>query len=59
VVLIKQRIINFLREEEGMGTLEVLLIVAVLVAIALLFRGKIIEWVNTLLDKADLQIEQF
>ncbi|MGD9677845.1 MAG: Flp1 family type IVb pilin [Vulcanibacillus sp.] len=59
MVLIKQRIINFLREEEGMGTLEVLLIVAVLVAIALLFRGKIIEWVNTLLDKADLQIEQF
>lgn len=59
VLLIKQKISNFLKEEDGMGTLEVLLIVAVLVAIALLFRGKIIEWVNSLLDKSDSQIEQF
>ncbi len=55
----KRKIMSFLKNEEGMGTLEVLLIVAVLVAVALLFREKIIDWVTTLLEKSDAQIEQF
>lgn len=55
----KMIIKNFLKNEEGMGTLEVLLIVAVLVAVALLFREKIIDWVTTLLEKSDSQIDQF
>ncbi len=45
--------------EEGMGTLEILLIIAVLVVIALLFREKIIDWVGLLLEKSDSQINQF
>ncbi len=56
---ITAKIKSFIYDEGGMGTLEVLLIVAVLVAIALLFRGKIIEWVSTLLEKSDSQINQF
>lgn len=46
-------------DEEGMGTLEILLIIAVLVVIALLFREMIIDWVGTLLEKSDTQINQF
>ncbi|MBQ7976132.1 MAG: hypothetical protein IJ300_10655 [Clostridia bacterium] len=37
---------SFLKEEEGMGTVEIVLIIAVLVAIALLFKDKITEFVN-------------
>ena len=37
---------GFLKEEEGMGTVEIVLIIAVLVAIALLFKGKITEFVD-------------
>lgn len=37
---------GFLKEEEGMGTVEIVLIIAVLVAIALLFKDKITEFVN-------------
>ncbi len=59
MLLNKQKVKDFLKNEEGMGTLEVLLIVAVLVAVALLFREKIIDWVSTLLEKSDSQIEQF
>ena len=32
---------GFLKEEEGMGTVEIVLIIAVLVAIALLFNSSI------------------
>lgn len=40
---------GFLKEEEGMGTVEVVLILAVLVTIALIFRKTITEWVRTTL----------
>lgn len=56
---ITEKFKSFILDEDGMGTLEVLLIVAVLVAIALLFREKIIDWVSTLLEKSDSQINKF
>ena len=38
---------NFLAEEDGLGTVELLLIIAALVAVALIFKGKISEFVTT------------
>ncbi len=40
---------NFWEDEEGLGTLEILLIVAVLIAVAIAFRKYIVSWVNGLL----------
>lgn len=42
---------SFLKEEDGMGTVEIILIIAVLVGIALLFRARIIEFVNNMIEK--------
>lgn len=42
---------QFLTEEDGMGTAEVVIIAAVLVAIALMFKNTIIGFVETLLQK--------
>lgn len=56
---LKKSVIKFFKNEEGLGTLEILLILAVLVAIALLFRESIINWVTSLLDKTGNQIDQF
>jgi Flp pilus assembly pilin Flp len=50
---------KFWKDEEGLGTLEILLIVAVLVGVALLFRTQIIEWVQKLLQKSGTEIDQF
>lgn len=50
---------NFWKDEEGLGTLEILLIVAVLVGVALLFRTQIMDWVDKLLKKSDSEIDQF
>ena len=38
---------NFIREEEGMGTVEIVIIIAVLVSVALIFRKAIVGWVTT------------
>lgn len=40
-------------EEEGLGTLELLLIVAVLVGVAILFGNTIVDWVKDILGNID------
>lgn len=38
---------SFIYDEDGMGTLEIVIIIAVLLSMALLFKGKIQEiWTN-------------
>ncbi|WP_282935447.1 Flp1 family type IVb pilin [Paenibacillus sp. RC67] len=52
-----QGIRRFWEEEDGLGTLEILLILAVLVIIAIAFRKWIMQWVKSLFDSADAQIK--
>lgn len=42
---------NFIREEEGMGTVEVVLIIVVLVALVTIFKTSIINLANKTLKK--------
>lgn len=42
---------RFWMEEDGMGTVEVVIIVAVLVAVALIFKDGITKFVKGLMDK--------
>lgn len=44
---------SFWRSESGLGTLEVILIIAVVIIIALLFKDWIIELIEKLMGKAD------
>ena len=42
---------GFVKDEEGMGTVEIVVIIAVLVTVALIFRKAITQWVqDTLAD---------
>lgn len=50
---------KFWNDEEGLGTLEIILIIAVLIAIALLFREAIIGWVKSLLGFGEKHIGDF
>lgn len=43
--------ISYIKNEEGISTVEVLVIIAVLVAAALLFKERLIAFVNTYFDK--------
>ncbi|MDD6180086.1 MAG: Flp1 family type IVb pilin [Clostridium sp.] len=42
---------DFLREEDGMGTVEVILIIVVLVGLVILFKSQITTIVNSLFGK--------
>lgn len=42
---------NFFEEEDGMGTVEVILIIVVLVGLVLIFKRQITSIVNDLFDR--------
>lgn len=42
---------RFLKEEDGLGTVEIVIIVAVLVAVALIFRRAIFDFVSNIIKK--------
>ncbi|MBO6159525.1 MAG: hypothetical protein J6P72_09765 [Firmicutes bacterium] len=48
-----------IRSQSGMATIEVLLIIAVLIALVILFRGVIIGFVSGLLDNISSQGSSF
>ncbi|MGO4695143.1 Flp1 family type IVb pilin [Paenibacillus sp. 2TAB26] len=50
---ISQSLRSFWKEEDGLGTLEIILIIAVVIIIALLFKDWIIELIERLMGKAD------
>ncbi|MFC4968383.1 Flp1 family type IVb pilin [Paenibacillus sp. GCM10023248] len=47
----------FWKDEEGLGTLEILLIVAVLVAVAIIFRKWIVSWFQKLIGDANSDLK--
>lgn len=51
------RLKQFWEDEEGLGTLEILLIVAVLVAIAIIFRKWIVSWFQKLIGDANSDLK--
>ena len=49
---------QFLTEEDGMGTVEVILIIVVLVGLVILFKEKITEVVNSIFTKITNQTKK-
>lgn len=48
---------DFLREDDGMGTVEVILIIVVLVGLVIIFKSRITEIVENLFDKITTQTD--
>lgn len=46
---------HFMREEDGMGTVEVILIIVVLVGLVILFKDQITKIINNLFSKITTQ----
>lgn len=49
---------QFLREEDGMGTVEIILIIVVLVGLVILFQDEITKIVQNLFKKITTQTEK-
>lgn len=46
---------EFIREEDGMGTVEIILIIVVLVGLVIIFKGQITQIINSLFQKITSQ----
>lgn len=46
---------NFWEEEDGVGVVEIILILVVLIALVIIFRDQLTSLVNTILDKITSQ----
>lgn len=55
---IQRKLLDFVKEEDGMGVVEIVLIIIVLVGLVILFKDKITAIVNTILSKMTSQIKQ-
>jgi len=53
-----QALQRFWRNERGIGTLEIIIIIAVLVLVAFAFRQWIIDWVTNLFGQTDSTIQE-
>lgn len=49
---------DFLREEDGMGTVEIILIIVVLVGLVLIFKEQITAIVNSIFSKITAQTKK-
>lgn len=49
---------QFIKEEDGMGTVEVILIIVVLVGLVVIFKEKITEIVNSIFSKNTSQTKK-
>jgi len=48
---------DFMREDDGMGTVEIILIIVVLVGLVIIFKGRITTIVENLFDKITTQTD--
>ena len=46
---------EFLREEKGMGTVEVILIIVVLIGLVIIFKSELTDLVKTIFEKITSQ----
>ena len=54
----KRFIVDFMREEDGMGVVEVVLIIIVLVGLVALFKTQIESILRTMLSKMSTKMKQ-
>ncbi|MGN1196356.1 MAG: Flp1 family type IVb pilin [Acetatifactor sp.] len=50
---------DFIKEEDGMGTVEIVLIIVVLVGLVVIFRNQLTRIVNSLFSKITAQTDTF
>ena len=55
----KELIGRFFKEEDGMGTVEIILIIVVLIGLVIIFKSQITGVINTLFGKISNEISNF
>ena len=55
---ISRRIMDFLEQEDGVGVIEVVLILVVLIGLVIIFKGQITELLNSIFDDINKQSKE-
>lgn len=55
---ISRRIMDFLEQEDGVGVIEVVLILVVLIGLVIIFKGQITELLNSIFDEINKQSKE-
>lgn len=53
--MMKKTFRDFLKEEDGMGTVEVILIIVVLIGLVIIFKTQLTQIVNNIFEKISSQ----
>ncbi|MBQ5426591.1 MAG: hypothetical protein IIU31_05415 [Pseudobutyrivibrio sp.] len=53
--MLKQKVMNFIEEEDGIGTVEMILILVVLIGLVLIFKTQLTNLVNSIFRKINEQ----
>jgi len=54
----KNEIKKFIKEEDGMGTVEIILIIVVLIGLVIIFKEQLNDLVNDIFDKITKQAKK-
>ncbi|MBE5915306.1 MAG: holin, BlyA family protein [Pseudobutyrivibrio ruminis] len=57
-LMIKQKIKNFIEEEDGIGTVEMILILVVLIGLVLIFKDQLTSLVNSIFKTINEQAKR-
>jgi Flp pilus assembly pilin Flp len=55
----KEQVKSFWNDEDGIGIIEILLIVAVIIGIALIFKDQITAMINKIFKKNNEELDEF
>ena len=55
---ISRRIMDFLEQEDGVGVIEVVLILVVLIGLVIIFKGQITELLNSIFEEINKQSKE-
>ena len=54
----KKGLVEFIKEENGMGTVEIILIIVVLIGLVIIFKEQLNDLVNDIFDKITKQAKK-
>ena len=54
----KKGLVEFIKEENGMGTVEIILIIVVLIGLVIIFKEQLNDLVNDIFDKITTQAKK-
>ena len=54
-----RRFLEFMKEEKGIGVVEVILILVVLIGLVIIFKSQLTDLVQSIFEKSQVKVEEY